>query len=156
MGLGAKTWTLPINNIGLDLVQSDPIYDFKNQLDDGNDNIDNDSPYNNIGHNCQYYNQDEFVDKTKHLKGSKFSTFSYNIRSLPGKWSEFSQLVNTLNNNSFKFSVIAIQEVWNVAPGVSYELSGYKKFEYSIRDKTGLKSNAGGGVGYWVDDQQNK
>ena len=46
-------------------------------------------------------------------------------------------MINQLNCNNFKFTVIGVQEVWNVPSGVNYKLPGYKPFHYTIRDKTG-------------------
>ena len=54
------------NNINLDRVQTDDNFDFKNVL--LNDTDDDDStPYNNIGHNCRYFEQDEFQNTYKQL-----------------------------------------------------------------------------------------
>ena len=123
---------------------------FKNIIVD-NDDDDSISPYNAIGHTCNYFEQEEFTKKTESLN-FKFSTFSNNIRSLPGKFSEFSELINSLNTKNFKFSVIALQEIWNVPPNSDFSIPGYNKFEFKTRDPTGLNSNAGGGVGLWVDN----
>ena len=62
-------------------------------------------------------------------------------------------LITGVNKGNFKFAVVAIQEVWNVPPNASYNLPGYKPFYYKIRDPSGLNSNAGGGVGLWVNDE---
>ena len=43
--------------------------------------------YENIGHFCQYFEQDEFTNKVQNIS-NKFSTYSHNVRSLPGKWTE--------------------------------------------------------------------
>ena len=56
------------------------------------------------------------------------------------------------NRDKFKFTVIGIQVVWNVLEGIHYKLEGYKPFHFTIRDPTGRNSNAGGGVGLWVDN----
>ena len=58
----------------------------------------------------------------------------------------------SVNKNNFKLSVVAVQEVWNVPPGTSFDLPGYKPLFYKIRDPSGLSTNAGGGVGLWVDE----
>ena len=80
------------------------------------------------------------------------STFSQNIRSLPGKFSDFlEQMSFFLNNGNFKFTVISITEVWNVPKNVNFDLPGYRPFDFKIRDNSGLNSNSGGGVGLWVD-----
>ena len=82
-----------------------------------------------------------------------FSTYSQNVRSLTGKWTEFSEQMISLNSNNFKFSIIAIQEVWNVPPGIEYKLPGYKPLQFKIRDPTGMNGNSGGGVGVFVDEK---
>ena len=138
-----------MNNIGLDHVQTDPSFDFKHII---NDELEDNTLYQNIGHNCKYYEQDEFIEKTKNIS-SKFSTYSHNVRSLTGKWTEFSELIMSLNKNNFKFSIVAIQELWNVPPGVEYKIHGYKSLQYKIRDPTGLNGNSGGGVGVFVDEK---
>ena len=152
--LGGGGWgkqpTMGTNNVSLDRVQTDVNYDFKNTL--LNDTDDDDStPYHNIGHNCRYYEQDEFQNNFKNLS-KQTSFFSLNVRSLPGKWSEFRQLITELNKDSFRFSVLALQEIWNVPKGTNYDLPGYKPFHFSIRDPSGTNGNAGGGIGLWVDE----
>ena len=135
------------DDLGVDCVQSDPDYDLKNCLD-GTDSID--GIYNNVDHSCKYYEMEDFLHEFCH-EPRKFSTLSFNIRSLPGSWVEFRDLIIEANKGNFKFSVVAVQEVWNVPPNVSYDLPGYKPFCYKIRNPSGLNSNAGGGVGLWVD-----
>ena len=111
------------------------------------------SPFVNAGHNCSYFTPGEF--QAKYAKSTKhFSTLSLNVRSLPGKWDEFKDLMTALQTkDSFKFSVIGIQEVWNVPRDTNFDLDGYSKFEYRVRDQSGLNHNAGGGVGFWVDEK---
>ena len=141
-----------MDDIGVDCVRSSELFDFKNKFDDTEDS---EGIYNNTEHSCLYYDMDEFRSKFCRdltLGSSKFSTFSLNIRSLPGKWEEFRDFVSCLNGKNFRFSVIAVQEVWNVPRGLNYDLVGYKPFEYRIRDPSGLDGNAGGGVGIWVDN----
>ena len=106
-----------MDNKGLDRIQADSNYDFKHNLVD---NIENNTPYESIGHNCSYYEQDEFNDKTKNLC-KLFLTCSHNVRSLTVRWNEFSELIISLYKNNFKFSVVAIQELWNVPPCTEYK-----------------------------------
>ena len=124
-----------MNNIGLDHIRNDFIYNFKHSFNDYNDDIDNSSPYYNIGHNCEYYDIEKFSEKVSGLE-NQTSFFSMNIRSLPGKWNEFPHLVDSLNKNEFKFTVISMTEIWNIPPNVIYELPGYSPLHFSIRDKT--------------------
>ena len=132
-GRGWVDWGASIsikNNTGLDRVQTDPEYNFKNLVFNDTDNNDS-TPYHNIGHSCEYLEQNEFSDKVKNIT-KQFSTYSQNIRSLPGKWNEFSQQIQDINTNKFKFSVICLQEVWNVPEGVDYDLEGYKPFHFTV------------------------
>ena len=80
-------------------------------------------------------------------KSSKQISFSSNVRSLPGKWNGFPNLIDNLNFNEFQFTGIALTEIWNVPPNFSFNLPGYSPLIYSIRDKSGQNGNAGGGVG---------
>ena len=134
-------------NIGVDCVRSNSDFDFKNIFDDSDAN---DGLYNNDNHVCKYYEIEDFKNQFSQ-ECHKFSTLSYNVRSITGKWNEFKNLIRDINYNRFKFTVIAVQEIWNVPVGINYELEGYKPFEYKIRNSSGREGNAGGGVGIWVD-----
>ena len=65
---------------------------------------------------------------------------------------EFKDLIFSLNKNKFKFTVIALQEVWSVPNGSTYNLDGYKPFHFTIRDMSGMSPNSGGGVGCFIDE----
>ena len=119
----------------------DKDYNFKHKFDDENE------VFNENGHNCKYYEMDEF--KNKFVKNINcFSTYSHNIRSLNGHWNDLLDIIYSAQPN--KFSVIALQEVWSVAK--NYEIPGYGKFEFITRDKNGpLNPNCGGGVGIFID-----
>ena len=135
------------DNIGLDRVQTESIYDFKKSFGQNNDQ---NMMYNTMVHSCEYYELEEFQN-TFNCNGC-FSTLSLNIRSLPGKWNDFREYISLLNRDKFKFSIIAVQEVWNVPLGISYRLDGYKLFDFKVRDQTRMNNNAGGGIGFWVDE----
>ena len=119
----------------------DKDYNFKHKFDDEKEVFDEN------GHNCTYYEMDEF--KNKFVKNINcFSTYSHNIRSLNGHWNDLLDIIYSAQPN--KFSVIALQEVWSVAK--NYEIPGYGKFEFITRDKNGpLNPNCGGGVGIFID-----
>lgn len=146
MGGGSGVWFLKMNNISLDHVRSSRRFDFKNNFDELHSG---DSAYSVATHSCDYYDIDRFREE---FVQQKLSTFSCNVQSLPGKWSNFRDLIVDTISKDFKFSVIAIQELWNVPSGTSYSLPGYKQLEYKIRDPSGRRGGAGGGVGVWVDD----
>ena len=80
----------------MDRVQEIPDYNFKTLINDNDE--ENDTPYN-IGHSCEYFEEDQFIDKVKNMS-QQISVFSNNIRSLPGKWESFNDLISTLNNYS--------------------------------------------------------
>ena len=115
------------DDLGLDRVQSESIFDFKNK--DGQHNNPN-MIYDSVVHSCEYYELEDF--QSTFSKRNCFSTLSLNIRSLPGKWNDFKEYVALLNKESFKFSVIALQEVWNVPPSINYSLEGYKSFNFRV------------------------
>ena len=71
------------------------------------------------------------------------------IQSLPGKWLEFNNFF-VATFNTFKPSVITMQEIWNKPSHMDFDLTGYHPFNFTIWDKQGLNSNAGGGVG-WIE-----
>ena len=50
-----------INNISLDRVQTNPEFNFKNNIIDET-SIDEVTPYHNLGHSCNYYEQSDFQD----------------------------------------------------------------------------------------------
>ena len=152
MGLGGwGSWGLVgvMANIGVDCVRSNPEFDFKKQFDDPDASV---GLYKDDNHVCNYYEVNQFQSNFSQ-DANKFSTLSYNVRSLPGKWDEFKNFIHSVNHDKFKFSVISVQEIWNVPLGISYDLEGYKPFEYRIRDPSGRGGNAGGGVGVWVDEE---
>ena len=141
-----------MNNIGLDHIYGNNIFNFKhtfsNNSDDSDDNI---SIYNRVGHSCDYFEIEQFSTKFQNTE-KQISFYSQNICSLPGKWNNFYDLIQQLNSNKFKFSVIALTEIWNVPPDITYSIPGYSSLNFNIRDKSGLNGNTGGGVGLWVNE----
>ena len=75
-----------MNNIDLDRVRNDKIYNFKNNFsNDSSDKDDNTILYNNIGHTCDYIDIFDFSNKYNLLK-KQISFFGHNVRSLTGKF----------------------------------------------------------------------
>ena len=112
-----------MNDIGLDQVRADLDFNFKHVLN--NDEDEDSSIYNTIGHTCEYFEVDEFTSKVSSIN-KQISFFAQNIRSLPGKWTEFSDMIDSLNSGQFKFTVVSVTEVWNIPPNVQYALNGYR------------------------------
>ena len=105
----------------------------------------------NNGHNCEYYEPEQFLQKVLNLDFNHFSTISLNIRSLPGNWIELRQLISSMNKGSFKTTLICLQEIWSVPE--HFHLPGYKPFHFKVRDTSiSKRGNMGGGVGLWVDE----
>ena len=78
---------------------------------------------------------------------NNFMVLSQNIRSLGGKFDQFSEYIGSFKSS--KVTAIALQEVWSV--GRIYDLPGYHQLQYNTRDKgKTLNSNCGGGVGIYI------
>ena len=67
--------------------------------------------FENIGHDCSYFSIDEFLKITKD-RCEKFSTLTYNIRSLKNKEMELRNFIYSLSHNKFSLSAISLTEVW--------------------------------------------
>ena len=92
---------------------------------------------------CQYL---DVGDVREMAADNHFMVLSQNIRSLGGKFDQFTEYVGSFNK---KVTVIALQEVWSV--GRDYDLPGYHQLLYNTRDKgKTLNSNCGGGVGIYI------
>ena len=98
---------------------------------------------------CKYYDENEFRSLGK---GTNFSVYSHNIRSLSGKFDELKVFLAGLE---FPFSIIALQEVWSI--NRDFKLEGYELLEYATRDKTlsNRNPNCGGGVGCFIKEGLN-
>ena len=61
------------------------------------------------------YEINEIQEKSKDFSTfTNSSTLSLNVRSLKNKWTECNELIGELNHENFFFSVIGIQEVWDI------------------------------------------
>jgi len=127
-------------------MQGDMYQDLKSSLNDVEllNNLD--------GKTCKYYDIGEFQTKFKN-NSNNFSVFSLNIRSLTGKLNEFHELISELNHHDFKFSVVSIQEIWDIPIHLNTDIPGYKPLIFKTRKSSEYnKNNIGGGVGCWVRD----
>jgi len=100
-------------------IQGDMYQDLKSSLNDVEllNNLD--------GKTCKYYDIDEFQTKFKN-NSDNFSVFSLNIRSLTGKLNEFQEFISELNYQDFNFSVVSIQETWDIPIHLNTDMPGYK------------------------------
>ena len=78
---------------------------------------------------------------------NNFSMLSFNVRSLHGKYEDFSNYLLDLHK---QFSVICLQEVWSISH--DYPLQGYQAIEYCTQDMhlPSPNRNCGGGVGIFI------
>ena len=114
-----------MTNLDLDSVRSSDLYNLKSKIKDDDfeeDNSNNDSIYSGIGHDCSYLEPGEFKNKLASRASKKgFSYYSHNVHSLCGSWQDLNELLINLQPETFKFSCIALQEIWNVPPSVALE-----------------------------------
>ena len=100
---------------------------------------------------CKYYEIDEFC-KEFHTKCDSFSILSLNIRSLTGKLNDFKDFLNEINRDGFSFSVIGLQELWNIPPCLNTNIENFHPLVHKIRNSTNINrcNNIGGGVGFYI------
>ena len=128
-------------DLSLGQIEDDINYNFQSKYDEDQE------IYEINAHSCKYYEISEFNTKLRNNTNS-FSIYSHNVRSMNGQWDNLTDIFNSLQ--PFKFSVIALQEIWSV--NRNYELDGYGKFEYVTRDMKGPSNpNCGGGVRFFID-----
>ena len=96
---------MKLTDIGLDQIEDDLNYNFKNKYDEDGDVFDEGA------HNCRYYEMSE-LRKTFIKSKDNFSTYSHNVRSINGHWDNLLDIL--ISAQPIKFSVIALQEIWSV------------------------------------------
>ena len=117
-------------------------------------NIENDLENDDLGfeklkidldfnHNCKYYETEEFCSSLEN-KEEYFSVLSLNIRSLTNKVDQLQELLHDVSTDKFQFSVVCLQETWNIVDTNGISLDGYN-FEAVLRG-----NKQGGGVGIAV------
>ena len=128
-------------------------YDFMDILNDEQNDNDfiygynsdvNESPYNNVNFNCDYYDENEIISKFANNRGDLLC-FSLNIQSLPSKFIEFTDLLNYFSSKKVYFDVICLQELWTLHDPTMFNIEGYH-FIFKGR-KSGVQ---GGGVGLYI------
>jgi exonuclease III len=87
------------------------------------------------------------LQKTK----QNFSVLSVNIQSLPAKFNEFQEFINSLQVKNAHPNVICLQEIWKLANSDMYTLKGYHPLVF----KTRANNVQGGGVGLYVRSELN-
>jgi hypothetical protein len=103
---------------------------------------------NNI-RDCMYSDEISYVNLQKSKQN--FSVLSFNIQSLPAKFNEFQEFINSLQVKNVHPKVICLQEIWKLANSDMYTLKGYHPLVF----KTRANNVQGGGVGLYVSSELN-
>ena len=102
---------------------------------------------------CKYYDIEQFQDLVKNCY-SEFSSMSLNIRSLANKFDELKDFINDINNDTFKFDIICIQEIWSIPFHFNLNINGYKPLISRLRQAKDINNrNLGGGIGIWIKNE---
>jgi hypothetical protein len=119
-------------------VENNENLDFRKVFDDEND-VYNDNHY------CEYVEINQIAKLTK---TEYFSSFSHNVRSLPGHFDGFIDILSEASPHIF--SVVALQEVWSITR--DFNLPNYGKLGFCTRDMNLPlpNPNCGGGVGLFI------
>ena len=139
-----------INNVlSLDSIDTNPVYDFLNHLmisnddnDDNNNVLNNISPYDNVDSNCSYIDELEYIREFGCKTNQTF--MSLNIQSLPSKFNELEELIQSFTSNDCEPDFICLQETWRIVDPSLYALDNY---ELEIKSR---ENGQGGGVGIYI------
>jgi len=143
------------NSIQFSLAElsNNPKFNFLNSIKNTNsdskdflDIEDIDSPYSPDKFTCNYYDETQYA--AKYQNSNKFSIMTFNVQSLPSKFSEFKDFIENLASKNCKPDVICIQEVWNITDTDLFSLTDYHPPCFKLRSKSN-----GGGVGVYVSSQ---
>ena len=140
--------------ITLSDLQNNENYDFLSQLNNNNRNDTNfneilgEDPvyslYDDLSLNCDYFDEQEFASRFENNKN--FSVLSWNIQSLPSKFSEFKDSLDFYLSTGFQFDIIALQEIWTIHDEDLMKIDGYN---FVFKQRT---NGTGGGVGIYIQE----
>ncbi len=139
-----------VNTPTLENFINNPIFNFSHTIqtneylhyEQDDDTADN-SPYSNLDIKCNYLDETSFCNNyTNH---ANFTFFSLNIQSLHAKYSEFQELINSLEVKKCSPDIILLQEIWQIQNAPSLHLDSYSPLEYKCRSNF----TQGGGVGIY-------
>ena len=100
-------------------------------------------PYIDSDLNCLFYDELNFLNKFNSYRDSII--LNANIQSLQSKYNELRDFVVSLGTNNIPVEIISLQEIWSVHDVDLYDLPGFQKLIFKVRDKS-----RGGGVGFYV------
>ena len=142
------------NNISLDQLRSNEIYNLKTQYNTcirGLNESTDKSPFDYCDTDCSYYEPDQFAEKYKdHQSGTSY--FHLNCQGLQSHWDEFHSLIQDLNKGKLKFDIIGISELFRISNKNKVNISGYHPLEFKNR---GVNDDSKGGVGLYVKETIN-
>ena len=100
-------------------------------------------PYIDSDINCLFYDELNFLNKFNSYRDSII--LNANIQSLQSKYNKLRDFVVSLGTNNIPVEIISLQEIWSVHDVDLYDLPGFQKLIFKVRDKS-----RGGGVGFYV------
>lgn len=127
------------NILSTDNLMSLDRFNFLSSINSNEENC----PYESININCKYYDENTLISTLKQSISS--SLLSLNIQSLPSKFSEFSEFINSLQTHNVFFEIIALQEIFQIHDPLVYSINNYHEFVFKQR-----KDSTGGGVGFYI------
>ncbi len=110
---------------------------------------DDDSPFQAVKVDCDYYEPHEFHDMAKQIINPT-SYFHLNCRGLSANWDSFYDLMYQLHSDAFSFDYIGISELFRCKDDNRLTLPGYHKLIARCRD-----DGPRGGVGLFIRDSIN-
>ena len=108
-----------------------------------NDPENQDSPYLASKFSTQF--MDTLTFSSNFSNSLDISFLTLNIQSLPSKYNELCELINSLSSNHCSPIAICLQEIWNVTDAHQFPIPGYQPFIFTARP-----SGQGGGVGIYL------
>lgn len=122
-------------------------FTFTNLLrgESGSDEVIQDSPYEDIELNCNYYSEDEL--KKQFADNSNLSMMSFNIQGLGSKFDQLNEMLTSLKQSKITFDIIALQECFSVPSPELFRIDNYH-----IPLIKNRKVFQRGGVGFLIND----
>ena len=137
------------NQFSINNIQGDSSFNFISALNNLDPDVSNnfefsDSPYDNSTLSCQYIDESKYSCNFGSSNG--LILCSINIQSISSKFSEFSQMINSMNRSNSSPDIICLQELWRFPSEASFKLEGYHPLIYTLRDN----NTQGGGIGIYI------
>ena len=137
------------NQFSINNIEGDSSFDFISTLNNSDPDVSNnfefsDSPYDNSTLSCQYIDESKYSCNFGSSNG--LILCSINIQSISSKFSEFSQMINSMNRSNSSPDIICLQELWRFPSEASFKLEGYHPLIYTLRHN----NTQGGGIGIYI------